>query len=103
MPIDPITSRLGAEFSIPGIERGGAAPTTKPGSGFGALLVQKVGELESLQQEASAQSQGLATGQAESLGDVVLAVEKAALSLQLASAVRTKGVEAYQEIMRMQI
>jgi flagellar hook-basal body complex protein FliE len=102
MPIDPITSRLGAEFAIPGID-GASAPAKKPGGGFGELLTEKLGDLAQLQNEAAVQSQALATGQAESLGDVVMAVEKAALSLQLASAVRTKGVEAYQEIMRMQI
>jgi flagellar hook-basal body complex protein FliE len=104
MPVDPITSRLGPEFSIPGIERPGATTRTESdGPGFGELLTEKLGELAKLQHEASVQAQKLATGQAESLGDVVIAVEHAALSLQLASAIRTKGVEAYQEIMRMQI
>jgi flagellar hook-basal body complex protein FliE len=35
--------------------------------------------------------------------DVVIAQEKASLSLQLALQVRNKAVEAYQEMMRMQI
>jgi len=37
------------------------------------------------------------------LHDVVIAGEKARLSLELALQIRNKAIEAYQEIMRMQI
>ena len=49
------------------------------------------------------QSQALATGQATDVSAVVTAVEQAALAMQLAVQVRNKAVDAYQEIIRMQI
>jgi flagellar hook-basal body complex protein FliE len=38
-----------------------------------------------------------------SLSDVIIAGEKARLSLELTLQLRNKAIEAYQEIMRMQI
>ena len=43
------------------------------------------------------------TGQAKDISAVVMSVEKASLELQLAVQLRNKGVEAYQEIFRMQV
>lgn len=48
-------------------------------------------------------SKQAAIGNVEDLHDVTIALEKANLSLQLTVQVRNKVVEAYQEVMRMQI
>ena len=48
-------------------------------------------------------SKALAAGQVEDISQVVVAAEKADIALQLTLAVRNKAVEAYQEIMRMQV
>ena len=45
----------------------------------------------------------LAAGQVEDISEVVIAGEKAAIAVQLTMQVRNKMVEAYQEIMRMQV
>jgi flagellar hook-basal body complex protein FliE len=45
----------------------------------------------------------LATGQDVSLVDTVLAMERTSLSFSLAMQVRNKVVEAYQDVMRMQM
>lgn len=63
-------------------------------------MVGKVGELQA---GADKSIQGLATGQNNGLHEVMLAVEKASVSFQLLTQVRNKAVEAYQEIMRMQV
>jgi flagellar hook-basal body complex protein FliE len=42
-------------------------------------------------------------GQAPSVHDTMITMEKADLSLRLTTKVRNKVVEAYQEIMRMQV
>ena len=47
-----------------------------------------------------AQAQALATGQADDPTAVVMAVERAQLSMQLAGQIRNKAVEAAQEIFR---
>ena len=45
----------------------------------------------------------LALGKVESTHEVIIAMEEAKMSLQLAVEVRNKLVEAYQEILRMQV
>jgi len=53
--------------------------------------------------EADKLSVDFAAGRAKNLHDVTIAMEKADLSLRTLTAVRGKVLEAYQEIMRMQV
>ena len=102
--IQPVgAAALGPEFTIPGI--GGTAPAASEpsGGGFTSTLMNQIGKLEDLQQNASVQSQLLATGQASDVSNVVMEIERASLAMQLAVQVRNKAVEAYQDIYRMQV
>jgi flagellar hook-basal body complex protein FliE len=102
--IDPISaSALGNEFQIGGVSDA-AAPASSGGSAsFANMLTDKIGSLNDLQNQAADQSQALATGKATDVASVVSTVEQAALSMQLAVQVRNKVVDAYQELMRMQV
>ena len=73
------------------------------GQGFGDMLADQVKSLQGLQEDAATQSQALATGQAEDISQVVMSVERAQLAMQLASSLRDKGVESFQEIFRTQV
>lgn len=66
-------------------------------------LADAVRDVNTMQGAASEQAQLLATGEADSLQDVVVAVEKADLALQLTVQVTQKAIEAYKEISRMQV
>ena len=70
---------------------------------FDEYLKNASGEVNSLQKESDNMSKALAAGQVEDISQVVIAAEKADIALQLTLAVRNKAVEAYQEIMRMQV
>jgi flagellar hook-basal body complex protein FliE len=112
-PIDPSMAAMGAEWQIPGISgpdgptpdgpgaAGGA--TDAPGESFGNMLADQVQQLQGLQTDAAAQSQALAAGEAVDPSQVVMAVERARLGMQLASQIRTKLVDAQQEIFRTQV
>ena len=80
-----------------------AAPSGTGGGGFGQALMSQLDKLNTSQADATTQAQQLATGQASDVSSVVMAMEKASLELQLATQVRNKGVEAYQEIFRMSV
>ena len=67
------------------------------------MLGGQLEKLSALQDDAAQQSQALATGQAGDVATVAMSVERASLGLQLASQIRNKAVEAYQEILRMQV
>jgi flagellar hook-basal body complex protein FliE len=56
-----------------------------------------------VQHEADNQSLQLAAGMPVDLHDVMIAQDRAALSMDLAIQVRNKLVESYHEIMRMQM
>ena len=70
---------------------------------FTTLLQQSLERVDGLQHEADTAARAFALGQAPSVHDTMIAMEKADLSLRLATKVRNKVVEAYQEIMRMQV
>jgi len=81
----------------------GDATAATGGTSFGDMLSQQLVNLNDLQLNAQDQSTALATGQATDVSSVVTSAEQAALAMQLAVQVRNKAVDAYQEIMRMQI
>jgi flagellar hook-basal body complex protein FliE len=70
---------------------------------FGAILKKSISEVNNLQNEADNAIQQFATGQGKSIHETIIALEKADVSFKLLVEVRNKLVEAYQEIMRMQI
>ncbi|MGI6684006.1 MAG: flagellar hook-basal body complex protein FliE [Bacillota bacterium] len=73
------------------------------GKNFSAFLKDAINNLEQIQAEGNQASLALITGEVEDLHTPVIALEKANLSLSLAVTVRNKVINAYQEIMRMQI
>lgn len=75
----------------------------KVGADFGQFLNEALQKVDSIQKEADVASLGLATGQIQDLHTAVLAMEKASLSLSLTVEVRNKVIDAYHEVMRMQI
>ena len=107
MPIDPTMLARGGEWSIGKVDSGagtaGTTGATGSGGGFGGFLSSKIGELESTQNQAASRAQALATGQATDPSAVVMAVEKARLSMQLASQIRTKAVEAINDVFHTQV
>jgi flagellar hook-basal body complex protein FliE len=95
----------GAEWQVGlGPEAATGTQAAPSGSGsFGGMLAKQVGELQSLQDQAAQGAQALATGQATDPTQVVMAVEKARLSMQLASQVRTKATDAINDIFHTQV
>ena len=70
---------------------------------FATLLQHSLERVNGLQHEADAAARAFALGQAPSVHDTMIAMEKADIALRLTTKVRNKVVEAYQDIMRMQV
>ena len=70
---------------------------------FGEMLNAAIQDVNGLQKEAEKKNIDLIAGRVEDISEVMIAAEKATISLQLTTQVRNKVVEAYQEIMRMQM
>lgn len=108
LPIDPSVASSASEWAIPSVddataEGAGAGAVQGQGSGFGSMLADQLGKLEGMQNEAADASQALATGQASDPEAVVMAVERARLSMQLASTLRNKAVEAVNDVFHTQV
>jgi flagellar hook-basal body complex protein FliE len=80
-----------------------ATAATGQGGGFGKMIADRIQGAVDLQDQGAAAAQALATGTASDVSAATISVEKAAISLQLVGAFRNKAVEAYQDVMRMQI
>jgi flagellar hook-basal body complex protein FliE len=90
----------GPEWSVGGIDGTPAAPK---GASFGSVLGDQLSALEQSQTAAADASRSLADGTATDPTTAIMAVERAQLSMQLASQLRTKGVEALQDIFHTQV
>ena len=76
----------------------------KAGSGtFEELLKQGLEKVDQLQKQSENSNILLASGQIDSIHRAMIDAEKANIALQLTVQIRNKIIEAYNEIMRMQI
>jgi len=107
MPIDPSMAIKGIgggpEWSVGALD--GTPTTTAPSGGgsFASALGDQLNALEKTQSSAADASRSLADGTATDPTQAIVAVERAQLSMQLASQLRTKGVEALQELFHTQV
>lgn len=81
----------------------GAEATTASGQAFGAQLAQGLEQVGALQNHADELSVQAATGQLKDVHDYTVAATQASLATDLTVALRNKAVDAFTEIMRMQI
>lgn len=70
---------------------------------FKELLVEELQKVNSLQKNSEYLNNKLILGEVENIHQVMIAAEKADLALQLTLQIRNKILDAYNEIMRMQI
>ena len=72
-------------------------------TGFGEVLGKVVNEVNGQMQEADKLAQGLASGEHANIHETMIAVEKAGISFRLLTKVQQKALDAYREVMRMQL
>ncbi len=73
------------------------------GESFGATIKDALSEVNKLQTDADQIATKLATGESVEVHQAMLSMQKASMALQFTVQVRNKVIEAYQEIMRMQL
>ena len=70
---------------------------------FKDILIDALNNVNTLEQESAKMTEDFIAGRTDDIHSVLIASEKATISLQFVMEVRNKVMEAYQEIMRMQI
>ncbi len=74
-----------------------------PQADFGQMLREVIGQVNDAQQRSAELAQRFARGEPVDEQTLVLAMERASLAFQLTLQVRNKVLDAYQEIMRLQV
>jgi flagellar hook-basal body complex protein FliE len=109
MAISPISTGGGISplnFDLLAKTSNASTPSTTAGSGassFGNAVTSAIDNLDSVQKKADNYALQAATGTLTNVEDYMTAATDAQLTTQLTVAVRNKAVEAFQEIMRMQV
>ena len=99
-------SLLGPSPIQSGETRPGMAPlegADTDGPSFNEVLKASIDEVNRLQNEASQAQQDLVTGANRDVHSTMIAMQKADVSFKLMMEVRNKIVDAYKEVMRMQV
>lgn len=93
-----------ARLQVPRASSPNISGTTSTGEkSFADTLKDVVSSVNEAQKLADKKAQALAVGQTRDIADVMITAEKADVALKLMVSVRNKIIEAYQEIMKMQV
>jgi len=80
-----------------------AQPSREGAQPFSAVLSDAITEVQRLQTEADTSIKQYVSGEVKDVTDAVVAVQKADIAFQTMMQVRNRMVQAYEEILRMQI
>ena len=100
MAIAPITSSIAS--ALPALPTTKAPAAEGPG-GFGDMVAKALQNVQQTHAKSDSLAQAAATGNATDVHDYMIAATQANLTTELTVAVRNKAVEAFNDIMRMQI
>jgi flagellar hook-basal body complex protein FliE len=89
-------SRLTVLPEVPGVQRAGAG-------GFGEMVTSALGELNGQLLASQTDLQQLAVGNVQNLHQIMIRLEESRLSFQLLLQIRNRLLEAYQDVMKMQV
>ena len=84
-------------------EGGASAKLAEGGVSFADTLAESLNKVNDIQQEADKAIEKLVAGKTQNIHETMLAVGKADTAFRMTMQVRNKIVEAYQEVMRMQV
>ena len=99
LKVGPVDPRVNIFKQVP--EIGGAPKPQEGGLSFGKMVKDVLGEAIQAEQDAGQAIQDFATGNIDDVHDVVMAVGRANMAIQLLVQVRNGVLEAYQELSRI--
>jgi flagellar hook-basal body complex protein FliE len=73
------------------------------GQSFGDIFKGLISETNQMQNNAASIAEKFALGEIADVHDVMIAAEKAGVAFELVLEIRNKLIEAYQELMRIQV
>lgn len=99
----PAASAVPGAVAVPGASTAsGATATSRTSGDFAASLTGAVDNLQQLQSSSNQLAVQAVTGSLDDIHAATIAATRAQVTLEVAAAVRNKGIDAFNEIMRMQ-
>lgn len=95
LPTNPATAATGATA--------GSGVQSASGHAFGSMVLDGIDRLEQVQDRSDQLAVKAATGDLDNIHDYTIAATEASVTTQLTVAVRNRALEAFNEIMRMQV
>jgi flagellar hook-basal body complex protein FliE len=92
-----------AEFKVQEFPKVDSVGDVKETKTFGEFLSDSLIKVNDLQNLANKSMQRLATGESDNLHETMLMAEKAEIAFKQMNQIRLKVIDAYKEIMRMQL
>lgn len=97
IPVQP--AEIGLLPELPPMAGGKAEGGTK----FSEVLERFMGDVNSLQQHAAETQKGAMDGTVQDIHEIMIAGEEAGIAFELMLELRNKLLDAYKELMRMQV
>lgn len=85
------------------IDNGASNSVAGTGKSFSETLTDAIGNVNELHKVADKKAEMLTTGKTDDVADVMIAAERADVALKVMVQVRNKVIDAYNEIMKMQV
>lgn len=96
--------KIDGNLNIPAINSGNKAGAVSNNKfDFKKMLLDEVNKVNDAELESNRLDKALITGNAENIHEVMIAAQKAEITLDFSVQVKNKAVEAYKEIMRIQL
>ena len=86
-----------------GMANATAKPVQKTSTSFGEVINDAINKVNALQVDSDKKTEDFISGVSDDIHSVIIAGSKADLALQMTLQVRNKVMDAYKEIMNMQI
>jgi flagellar hook-basal body complex protein FliE len=96
-------SSIANSLNVLGTNSNSKIDDSEAGKSFQNMLNDAISSVNNEQVEGYKAMEGIATGKVTNLQEAVQRIEEAELSLKLALEVKNKALNAYKEVMRMQI
>lgn len=98
----PQIGGIGSNGTLP-LKQADTSPVSVAKSDFSKMLNTTVEQVVKAEQRGETAIEKLNSGEAQNLHDVMIAVEQADLSVRMLTQLRNKALEAYNEIIKMNI
>lgn len=101
--IPPVSAAGTPPITTPAVAPTSPSATEPTGSGFGDAIASVLEGLGAAEARTDQMAEAAATGRLQNVEDYMISATETQLAMQLTVAVRNRAVEAFNDIMRMQV